>query len=184
MLLEIGGLDLDLATEDNEYSPLCAACMAGNLEVVEMLAENGANVNYKNSLNQTPLVHCFSRLTEAENIFENKTICLRIGSELLKSGAILNSYVMGRTLLQNFCGIRMTKLEAPLLEMNLEVVTYLLQNGANPDLKCEVTGKNAFELAETHCSKERLLLILNNTKQIYFHPNAEADCVLDDSSIA
>lgn len=37
-----------MASEDNEYTPLCAACMAGNYEIVKVLAENGAEINYKN----------------------------------------------------------------------------------------------------------------------------------------
>lgn len=39
-------IDINKATEENEYSPICAACMAGNYEVVKLLAENGADVNF------------------------------------------------------------------------------------------------------------------------------------------
>jgi ankyrin repeat protein len=35
-------IDLDMTTDDNEYTPLSAACMAGNYEIVKLLAENGA----------------------------------------------------------------------------------------------------------------------------------------------
>ena len=34
-----------MATKDNGYTPLSAACMAGNFEIVCLLAENGADVN-------------------------------------------------------------------------------------------------------------------------------------------
>lgn len=37
-----------MATEENDYSPLSAACMAGNYEIVRLLCENGADVNYEN----------------------------------------------------------------------------------------------------------------------------------------
>lgn len=50
LLLENSALDLNLPTDENEYSPLCCACMAGQYEVVTLLAENGANVNYMNSM--------------------------------------------------------------------------------------------------------------------------------------
>ena len=45
MLENITYLDLNLATSDSGYSPLSAACMAGNYDIVCLLAENGADVN-------------------------------------------------------------------------------------------------------------------------------------------
>ena len=38
-------LDLNLATQDSGYTALSAACMAGNYDIVCLLAENGADVN-------------------------------------------------------------------------------------------------------------------------------------------
>ena len=34
-----------MATKDNNYTALSAACMAGNFEIVCLLAENGADIN-------------------------------------------------------------------------------------------------------------------------------------------
>ena len=45
MLENIMYLDLNLATSDSGYSPLSAACMAGNYDIVCLLTENGADVN-------------------------------------------------------------------------------------------------------------------------------------------
>lgn len=64
--------------------------MAANLEVVHLLAENGADINFTNSMGQTPLVHCFSRLTETDHPFENKNICLKIAEVLFNYGADIN----------------------------------------------------------------------------------------------
>lgn len=50
LLLENPLIDINMPTEENEYTPLCAACMAGNFELVKLLAENGADVNYTNSM--------------------------------------------------------------------------------------------------------------------------------------
>ena len=97
-----------MQTQENEFTALQAACMAGHFEVVSYLAENGADVNAMNSMGQTPLIHCFSRLMEsAENAFENKSICFRIAETLFSYGADVNKYSMGRTLLMNYCGISM-----------------------------------------------------------------------------
>ena len=127
VLLKNESLDLEMATVENEYTALMAASMAGCLEMVSMLAENGADVNAINSLGQTPLIHCFSRLTEDSdsNPFENKRICFRIAEVLFEYGADVNKLSMGRTLLMNFCGISM-RMDPSSLEINLSVIQFLL----------------------------------------------------------
>mmetsp|Transcript_28458 Transcript_28458/g.20555 ORF Transcript_28458/g.20555 Transcript_28458/m.20555 type:complete len:91 (+) Transcript_28458:245-517(+) len=87
MLIENTVIDLDMYTMDSEYTPLCAACMAGHFEVVQMLCENGAEVNYMNSMGQSPLIFCFNRMTETTNFYENKNICIKIAEVLLQYGA-------------------------------------------------------------------------------------------------
>jgi hypothetical protein len=76
-------------------------------------------------------VHCFSRLTETENVFENKVVCLKIAELLISYGANVNQQAMGRSLLQNFCAISMD-LEPMMAELSLDVVSFLLMRGANP----------------------------------------------------
>jgi ankyrin repeat protein len=83
LLLENALVDLDLCTEEHEYTPLSAACMAGNYEIVKLLAEGGAQVNHRNSQGFTPMLYAFSRMTETTNIYENKNICLKIAEVLL-----------------------------------------------------------------------------------------------------
>lgn len=134
LLIENPFIDINLPTEENEFSPLCAACMAGNYEIVKILAENGADVNFQNSLSQTPLLYCFSRMTETNNIYENKNICLKIAEVLLSNGADINHFHYGKTLLMDFCGISM-QLDPIQLEMNLDVIQFLLWHGADRNLK-------------------------------------------------
>ena len=50
LFLENENLDLELTTQENEYTALQAACMAGHLEVVTLLAESGADVNAANPM--------------------------------------------------------------------------------------------------------------------------------------
>ena len=54
MLHNYAYIDLDLETKENGYTPISSACMAGNFDVVCMLAENGADVNTKANLRIPP----------------------------------------------------------------------------------------------------------------------------------
>lgn len=107
LLLENPMIDIDMGTEDHEYTALSSACMAGNFEIVKLLAENGADINHRNSMGYTPLLYCFSRMTETSNVYENKNICIKIAEILLHFGADVNYFHHGKTLLMTFCGISM-----------------------------------------------------------------------------
>jgi ankyrin repeat protein len=96
-------LDLNLATKDNGYTPISAACMAGNFEIVNLFAENGADVNKVDNMQQSPLIYCFSRLNQDENFFENKALALKMADVLLSYGADIDQLSMGRSILMNFC---------------------------------------------------------------------------------
>ena len=43
-------------------------------------------------------------------------------------------------------------MEAVQLEMNYEVIRFLLEHGADKTLKCKTNGMNSLELANNHCS--------------------------------
>jgi ankyrin repeat protein len=77
--------------------------MAGNYEIVCLLAEYGADVNELDSMDQSPLIYCFSRLNEDENYYENKALALKMADVLLSYGANINQLSHGRTILMNFC---------------------------------------------------------------------------------
>ena len=81
---------MNLATQDSGYTALSAACIAGNYDIVCLLAENGADVNLLDEMQQSPLIYCFSRLNEDENYYENKALALRMADKLLKAGADIN----------------------------------------------------------------------------------------------
>lgn len=83
-------LDLDIATKDNGYTPISAACMGGHFDVMALLAENGADVNKVDLMEQSPLIYCFSRLNEDENYYENKALALKMSEILLAYGADIN----------------------------------------------------------------------------------------------
>jgi hypothetical protein len=68
------------------------------------------------------------------------------------------------------------------------VIKFLLEQGADPYLVCQLTGKNCFELAATHSFSDRVILLLSQTKQEHFHTVAakgfDLDKVADGSSIS
>jgi ankyrin repeat protein len=47
-LLANPSIDLNIQTIDNGFTPLCAACVSGNYEIVRMLCEAGAEVDKPN----------------------------------------------------------------------------------------------------------------------------------------
>ena len=68
---------------------------------------------------------CFKRMEETKNIFENKTICLRIAFVLLTYGAEINEQHQGKTLLYKLCAQKLV-LEHRMVQVNFEVISFLL----------------------------------------------------------
>jgi len=53
----------------------------------------------------------------------------------------------------SFCGISMN-LDQVQLEMNIEVIRFLLEHGADRSLKAKTNGLTSQELAKNHCASE------------------------------
>ena len=113
-------------------------------------------------MGQTPLIHCLSRLDAVENTYDNRNICLLIATCLLENGADINKYSMGQTYLMTFCAISM-KLDQAQLETNLIVIKFLMEHGADPNLKCENTKQDCFALSENHVASQQVQDIMANT---------------------
>ncbi len=54
--------------------------------------------------------------------------------------------------------------------MNLEVIQFLIEHGADTTLKSKTRGKSALELCEAHCAKDKVKGILKEAQQLYYHP--------------
>lgn len=139
----------------------------------------------------TPLLYCFSRMTETSNVFENKSICIKIAEILLHFGSDVNYFHHGKTLLMSFCGITMN-LDSVQLEMNLEVVQFLIEHGADKGLKCRTNQLSAVELANNHCASQKIKELMTRTRQVHFHPKPKIDSkgrrdansiILDDTKV-
>lgn len=172
LLLENPTVDIDLASEDSGYTPLCVACLTGNYEIVKMLLEKDAEVNLPNRFSQTPFILCFSRLNETTNLYENTKICFKMAELLLEFGADINwivDKVKGHTILMQFCSVKMD-LDDKEKRMNLEVIRFLLEHGADKSMLSN-KSKNAAQLAQKHSNKEAVLEVLEKTNQKYFNSN-------------
>ena len=105
-------------------------------------------------------------------MFENKNLCLKMAELLLQYGSDINTLVNpgeGLTLLMQFCGMSM-ELSPFQSEVNLEVVRFLLEHGADRSRKNN-KGETAWELAKRHSQRDDIRKMLNEIKQKYFHPN-------------
>jgi ankyrin repeat protein len=170
LILENESVDLNLGTKEMNITPLIAACSSGNYEIVKVLIENGADVNKPNVMSQPPLYHCFTRLLEDTNIFENSLICNKMAVLLLQHGADVNYIVnkdKGKTLLMEYCSVKL-EMNNRDKETNLRVIRFLLEHGASTIMKSK-KGKNVQEYAKKHPFKEEVLDLLRHTQQVYFY---------------
>ena len=84
---------------DNEgWSPLMRASLAGNKEIVELLLKNGAKAHLLNSLNESALIHATtSKCVECINqIIENGNLIKNVDTLLLKS-QIADAFLIARS---------------------------------------------------------------------------------------
>ncbi|CAI2373759.1 unnamed protein product [Moneuplotes crassus] len=179
MILENTSVEIDLPTEGVGMTPLSAACVGGHYLVVKTLVENGADINLATSLDFPPMYYCFLRMQETVNMFENKNICCKIAEILLQAGADINFTRNGKTLLMKFCTIPYEKLNEFQKNMNLEIVKFLLEHGADKSFKTS-KGETAYDLAEKQpCSKE-IIQILDTIEQKYFYDNEDYERLRDE----
>ena len=169
IILENDTVDINLATESSGVTPVSVACMAGNYEVLSVLLENGADIHKVTKYKQPPLVYCFTRLYESDNLFENQLICMKMAEKLLEFGADIDCRIadqQGCTLLMQFCSIKF-QLSSFEKGINLSVIRFLLEHGANRDLK-NSQGSTAYDLAQDHCNSEEVRAVLLSVKQKHF----------------
>lgn len=152
-----------------------AACVGGNYEIAHILLESGASISSKTKAGRTALELCFVRLDEDSNKYENKNLCLKLAELLLQYGADIDAVDdggEGTTLLMQFCSISI-ELSPFQSEVNLEVIQFLLEHGADRSKK-NVREETAWMLAGKHSQRDEVRRLLEEVKQKYFHPNEKA----------
>jgi len=105
---------------EHENTALYEACLIGDLKIVQILIEHGADVNYKSSFKHTPLFNACIRGN------------LEIAKLLLEKGAKINQ--------QNNAWI--TPLISACSKRRYDVVKFLLDNNADPNIRDE-NGRTA-----------------------------------------
>lgn len=94
---------------------------------------------------------------------------------LLQYGADINAIVNpneGHTLLMQFCALTM-ELNEFQAEVNIEVVQFLLEHGADRN-KMSKKGEKAWDLSKKHSKSREIQRLLKEVKQQYFHPNEKS----------
>ncbi len=124
--------------DSRDNTALHIAVENGNLEIIRLLLEHGANVNAKNKSKLTPLWMMMDEDVDDET-------ALKIFQELIAKGADVNVPNEDKeTLLMMACS-----------DENFEAVKILLEAGANPNLKDE-KGKTALDKTDSNEIKQLL----------------------------
>jgi len=129
-------------------TPLCVACIFNNQEIAEYCIENGADVNVVDASTDTPLIAC----CKAGN--------LELVKKFLEKGANVNAKnKYDRTPIARAIS------DHP---ENLELIEFLLQNGADPTIyesyaedDSRITTRTAYEYAKHEIKSDDLISLLD-----------------------
>ena len=161
---EILNLGFDLESTVNGITFLTYAVMIGNINLIYLLVESGANINQRCENSLTPLAHAaasgafkeFKCLADAGADFDlNYTII--INGAQSKENSLLMLAVVGGSLeicknisknqseIERASSSGITPLLASLHRQKADVFNFLLSVGANPDPECLATGLDRLE---------------------------------------
>jgi ankyrin repeat protein len=126
------GIDVDVQDE-NENTALCNASFKGSINIVKLLIRNGANVNHKNAVFNTPLIKAIATHYNPRELQRRK---FEVVKELLAAGADPNPTDRFDT----------TPLMIAAFNGVTDVVKMLLDAGANKHLENHL-GETALDFA-------------------------------------
>ncbi|MGM0509351.1 MAG: ankyrin repeat domain-containing protein [Fusobacteriota bacterium] len=167
-ILERGKVELEPPRMQNAVNkPLPYAAAYGNLEIVKLLVENGADLNGRVAYGDVPLI----KAAEHENIDIMKYLieqgadvnmpnafgitpfigfAINMDLEIVKlahkKGGLINKSFKNTTD-QNYGILNYNALQFAVAYENMEVIKYLMENGGDPELKT-YDNKNCFDLAK------------------------------------
>ncbi len=161
-------VDLDPPRQPNLVNkPLALACDSGNLEIVKLLVENGADINGLVSYDDPPLIRAASAghndivayLIEQgadvnlPNVFGTSVfigLCAGEDLEIVQlafehGGKINESYA--QTTQTNWGQMYYTAFQFSVMHGSIEIVQFLLDNGGDPSIT-DSSGKTCIEIAQ------------------------------------
>ena len=171
LLLINEGIDINLASKPDLYSPLMISCFKGYYEIVRKLLENNANIRQKNINGQEAFVFCFNRLEQKTFLYENKKLCFMLIELLIEYGADINI---------PFDNKKMNSILMKLLYGDIkdeqkcfaicDVIKFLIEKGIDINYKNKA-NKNIFFILKNNNKilpkyKQEILTILNNYSSI------------------
>ena len=169
-LLSNEGVNINMPSKPNLYTPLMISCLKGYYEIVRELLERNADAKQKNRNGQEAFIFCFSRLEQKSFKYENKKICFMLVDILLTYGANINSYFDEKT--KNTIIMELVSREINNDEefnTTNDVIRFLMGKGA--DVNCRnKDNQNAFMILKDNNKispkyKQEIYSILNNSIQ-------------------
>lgn len=163
-------LDVNLASEEESYTPIMVALYKGYYEVTKFLLDNNANINIPTKSGHYPLLFCFSRLEDDKYKYENRTLCMIMIDLLLKKGADINIKVdsnPGNSIIMKLASAEIDDEES--LQSTLCIIKFMLQRGASKTITT-YNGHTIYDLITKSKYQMQFLEILS-TEQIYFYEN-------------
>lgn len=139
------GADVNAAYDEYENRSFLDACYSGNLDMVKMLVEAGADVNLPDGSGVVPLVRVIVSMHDTDAML----------NYLLESGAAVD----GKD------GSMSSPLHVAVSENDIKITEQLLESGANPDI-VDDEGKNALFGAVENSNEKMILLLLSHGADI------------------
>jgi hypothetical protein len=168
-LLSNEGININMPSKPELYSPLMISCYKGYYEIVRELLERQADTRQKNKNGQEAFVFCFSRLEQRSFKYENKKICFMLVELLLVYGADINSCFDNKqeySILMKLVSGEINNEEKCIT--TCDVMKFLIEKGANVNYRNK-ENLNAFIILKNNNKikpkyKQEIYSILNNYK--------------------
>ena len=170
--------------EDCHKTPIHKAAECGNLEMVKILIQMGANLDAKNDYGGTPLHYSafYGKVTVAEYLIQmgaqTESSCYNVGNTALHHAARFGFIEIAKTLLQNRANIEAkdvhgrTPLHVAVVLNQTDMAKFLIENGAQINAQCMgASGRNSLHLAVFRNDHEAVKYLVENGAQVDVRDN-------------
>lgn len=167
-LLSNDGINVNMASKPDLYTPLMISCFKGYYEIVRELLERNADTRQKNKNGQEPFIFCFSRLEQKSFKYENKKICFMLVELLLSYGADINCIFDDKkkySIIMKLVCCEINNEEK--CNTTCDVIKFLIEKGANINYRNK-ENQNVFMILKNNNKiapkyKQEIYSVLNNS---------------------